>query len=159
MSHHLSAAGQPAGHVSAPGASDAGAPDPARARRGVLAYLGTVVVLSGAVQAIIYVSRDWGFITLLMWTPALASVLVRFVRNEGFADVSFAFGGRRTWVAIGLAFLLPFVVGFVGHGIAWGVGLAQFAPPEALPLFGDVSGAGGHCAFSSGPSSRSCSGS
>lgn len=147
MSHHLSAAGHPAGHVSAPGVSDAVAPDPASARRGVLAYLGAVVVLSGAVQAIIYFSRDWGFISLLMWTPALASVLVRLVRNEGFADVSFAFGGRRTWVAIGLSFLLPFVVGFVVYGIAWGAGLAQFAPPETLPLFGDLSGAGGAMRF------------
>jgi hypothetical protein len=45
----------------------------------VLAYLVAVVVLSGAVQAIIVGARDLDFIPLLMWMPALASVLVRLV--------------------------------------------------------------------------------
>src|SRR5947207_6694868 len=61
-----------------------------------------------------------------MWMPALASILVRLARREGFADVSFRFGGRRTWVAL----LLPYAVGLVAYGVAWATGLATFPPGD-----------------------------
>jgi membrane protease YdiL (CAAX protease family) len=112
----------------------------ASARRGVLAYLMLVVVLSGAVEATMIVTRQYALVMLLMWMPAVASILVRLVRREGFADVSFRFGGRRTAIALLLGLLLPFAVGVVAYGLAWSLGLASFAPPETLPLLGAVGG-------------------
>jgi len=122
----------------APAVADPGATTAADARRGVLAYLGLVVVLSGAVEATMVVTRQYALVMLLMWMPAVASILVRVLRREGFADVSFRFGGRRTWIVILLGLLLPFVVGLVAYGLAWSLGLASFAPPETLPLLGAV---------------------
>lgn len=108
----------------------------ASARRGVLAYLLLVAVLSGAVQAVIIGNGQLNLVLVLMWMPALASILVRLARREGFADVSFRFGGRRTWVALLLVILLPYAVGLVAYGLAWATGLATFAPPETVPLLG-----------------------
>jgi membrane protease YdiL (CAAX protease family) len=132
---------------SAPGRADPETADPsaadvASARRGVLAYLVLVVALSGVVEVAIFVTRQMALILVLMWMPALASILVRLVRREGFSDVSFRFGGRRTWAALLLALLLPFAVGLVAYGVAWGLGLATFAPPETVPLLGATPGLG-----------------
>ncbi len=126
----------------APDAADPRAPDVASARRGVLAYLVLVATLSGVLEVAIVVTRQTALILVLMWMPALASILVRLVRREGFADVSFRFGGRRTWLALLLALLLPFAVGLVAYGAAWSLGLATFAPPETVPLLGAVPGLG-----------------
>jgi uncharacterized protein len=112
----------------------------ASARRGVLAYLLLVVVLSGAVQAVIIGAGQLDLVLLLMWTPGLASIVVRLARREGFADVSFRFGGRRTWAALLLVVLLPYAVGLVAYGVAWATGLATFAPPETAPLLGALPG-------------------
>jgi uncharacterized protein len=108
----------------------------ASARRGVLAFLLVVAVLSGAVQAVIIGAGQLDLVMLLMWMPGLASILMRLARREGFADVSFRFGGRPTWVALLLVLLLPYVVGLVAYGLAWATGLATFAPPETVPLLG-----------------------
>jgi membrane protease YdiL (CAAX protease family) len=105
----------------------------AGARWGVLVYLAIVVLLSGALEGALIATRQKGLILGLMWTPALACALVRLVRREGFADVSFRFGGRRTWLALLLAVLLPFGVGLVAYVPAWLSGLATFAPPERVP--------------------------
>jgi CAAX protease family protein len=114
----------------------------ASARRGVLAYLVLVIALSAVIEGAIIVTHEMPLIALLMFMPALASVVVRLARGEGFADVSFRFGGRRTWVAILLALLLPFAVGFVAYGLAWNAGLATFAPPGTLRLLGAAPGLG-----------------
>jgi uncharacterized protein len=63
-----------------------------------------------------------------MFAPAVASVVARLVLREGFADVSFRFGGRRTWNYIGLALVLPIPIGLIAYGIAWTTDLAQFDP-------------------------------
>ncbi len=105
----------------------------------MLAYL-LVVVLSGAVQAVVIGNGQLDLVLVLMWMPALASVLVRLARREGFADVSFRFGGRRTWVAILLVVLLPYAVGLVAYGLAWASGVAVFAPPEPVPFLGALPG-------------------
>jgi uncharacterized protein len=68
-------------------------------------------------------------------------VLTRLVLREGFADVSFRFGGGRTWKYIGLALVLPIVTGLVAYGIAWTTGLARFDPQPAglaAQLVGDA---------------------
>src|SRR4051794_35428440 len=55
--------------------------DVASARRGVLAYLLLVAVLSGAVQAVIIGGGQLDLVLLLMWMPGLASILVRLARR------------------------------------------------------------------------------
>jgi uncharacterized protein len=85
-------------------------------------------------EGIIYSTGHLGYWLLpLMWTPAAASVVARLVLREGFADVSFRFGGRRTFKMILLALVFPIIIGLVAYGIAWATGLAQFDPqPKGL---------------------------
>jgi uncharacterized protein len=98
-----------------------------QARRGLTIYLTVVVVLTALFDVLVVtVSPSWIF--ALMWSPAAASVVARLVLREGFADVSFRFGGRRTLKAILLAVVFPIVIGLVAYGIAWATGLAQFDP-------------------------------
>jgi membrane protease YdiL (CAAX protease family) len=98
------------------------------ARRGLVIYFAAIIVLSGAVEAyIVFNPATVGTMILpLMLTPALASVIARLVLREGFSDVSFRFGGRRTlrWYAIGLG--MPLVVGAVAYGAGWLTGLVGF---------------------------------
>jgi uncharacterized protein len=99
------------------------------ARRGLMVYLVVVLVLSTAVEAAIIVTQQFASLVLvLMWMPALASLAVRLARREGFADVSFRFGGRRTLCGLVAALLLPLAVGLVAYGTAWLTGLVTFAP-------------------------------
>ena len=70
-----------------------------------------------------------------MFAPAAASVVARLVLREGFADVSFRFGGRRTWKMILLALAFPIIVGLVAYGVAWATGLARFDPQSEAGLF------------------------
>ena len=65
----------------------------------------------------------------LMFSPALASIITRLVRGEGFADVSFRLHGHRMKSAFQLAFALPLVVGSTAYGFAYLTGLAKFDPP------------------------------
>ena len=100
-----------------------------QARRGLSIYFAVVVVLSTAIEGFIIANpRLDGLIAGLMLVPALASVVARLALKEGFADVSFRFGGRRGWSAIGFALVFPVVVGLIAYGIAWTTGLARFDP-------------------------------
>ena len=99
-----------------------------RARRGLAIYFAVLLPLTAAFEAIIIMRGDLWVIPALMWTPAAASVVARLVLREGFADVSFRLGGRRGWMAIGLALIFPIVIGVVAYGIAWTSGLAGFSP-------------------------------
>ena len=108
----------------------AGADRVDRARRGLLAYLAVVVVLSAIIDAIIIATRQFEpLVSLLMFVPAVASIGVRLARHEGFADVSFRFGGRPTLRWLLLALLLPWLVGVLAYGTAWLTGLATFVLP------------------------------
>jgi membrane protease YdiL (CAAX protease family) len=75
---------------------------------------------------VIAFSPSW--IMARMFAPAAASVVARLVLREGFADVSFRFGGRQTLKAILLAVVFPIVIGLVAYGVAWATGLARFDP-------------------------------
>jgi uncharacterized protein len=98
-----------------------------QARRGLAIYLGVVIVLTALFDVLIITfSPLW--IQGRMFAPAVASVVARLVLREGFADVSFRFGGRRTWKMILLAVVFPIIVGLVAYGIAWATGLAPFDP-------------------------------
>ena len=113
-----------------------------QARRGLAVYFAIVVPLTAVFQAIILSTGDFfPWFIPLMWSPAAASVVARLVLREGFADVSFRFGGGRTWKYIGLALVLPIIIGLVAYGIAWMSGLAQFDPKPAglvAQLVGDA---------------------
>jgi membrane protease YdiL (CAAX protease family) len=87
-----------------------------------------VVVFTAVFEAILIISGNMSWIWALMWSPAAASVVARLALREGFADVSFRFGGRRTLKGILLALVFPIVIGLVAYGIAWATGLAQFDP-------------------------------
>jgi hypothetical protein len=114
------------------------APQIQQARRGLLVFVSLLVPLSllgywwwwyvnKAIELPFVASAP------LMWSPALASLITRVVLREGFADVSFRSGGRRSLRAILLAFAVPLVVGSLAYGSAYLTGLAQLAPP-ALPF-------------------------
>jgi uncharacterized protein len=104
--------------------------------------LASVVVLSGSIEAYWIMNPEMGILVFpLMWSPAIASVSARLVLREGFADVSFRFGGRRNlpWIALGL--IVPVVVGTPAYGTAWLTGLVGFhSQPAGLVarLVGDI---------------------
>ena len=129
-----------ASSMNAPTSSLADADTQRQARRGLAIYLGVVVVLSALFDVLaIAFSPSW--ISALMFAPAAASVVARLVLREGFADVSFRFGGRRTWKYIGLAVIFPIIVGLVAYGIAWVTGLARFDPQPPAGLEATLVGA------------------
>jgi membrane protease YdiL (CAAX protease family) len=99
-----------------------------QARRGLTIYLAVVVVISALFEGITISTGVLVWLVPVMWTPAAASVVARLVLREGFADVSFRFGGRRTFKMILLALVFPIIIGLVAYGIAWATGLAQFDP-------------------------------
>ena len=106
------------------------------ARRGLAIYFAIVVVLSAAIEGFIILNPSMdGLIAVLMLVPTIASVVARLSLREGFSDVSFRFGGRRGFGAIGLALVFPVAVGFVAYGIAWTTGLAGF---DARPSVGMI---------------------
>ncbi len=118
----------------------------ALARRGLAIYFSLVVIGSAFFEWRILRTGDpigahIGLVFALMWTPAIASFVSRFVLREGFSDVSFRWGGRAGTHACRVAWTFPLVVGFLAYGIAWIAGLAEFraAPflarlPGTLPV-------------------------
>src|SRR4051812_50071166 len=115
----------------APAAAEPSAAPAASARRGVLAYLLLVVVLTAVVDAVIFATAERALILVLMWMPAVASILVRLVRREGFAGVSFHFGGRPPLGGLPPAPLPPFAHGPGAHRAAWGTWPGPLRPPRA----------------------------
>jgi len=102
-------------------------------------YLAVVVVLTALFDVLVITfSPLW--ILGRMFAPAAASVVARLVLREGFADVSFRFGGRRTWKMILLALVFPIIIGLVAYGVAWATGLAQFDPQPSAGLFAQLAG-------------------
>jgi hypothetical protein len=64
-----------------PEAAAVSPPDVRRAaRRGLVVFLGLVVVLSGTIEAIWIMNPTMGILVIpLMWSPAVASVIVRLL--------------------------------------------------------------------------------
>lgn len=98
-----------------------------KARRGLLFFFALLIPLSAAVDGLILVTRNLSlWVWLLMWMPALSSIIARLCLREGFADVSFRLGGRSGLYALLRAWLVPLVIGLVAYGVAWVAGLATF---------------------------------
>src|ERR687885_811053 len=87
-----------------------------QARRGLAIYLAVVVVLT-ALFDVLVITFNPLWILGRMFAPAAASVVARLVLREGFADVSFRFGGRRTWKTILLAVVFSIIIGVVTYGL------------------------------------------
>ena len=106
------------------------------ARRGLAIYFAIVVVLSAAIEGFVIGNPSMdGLIAVLMFVPAIASVVARLALRESFSDVSFRFGGRRGLGAVGIALVFPIAVGLVAYGIAWTTGLAGFdARPSSVMM-------------------------
>jgi uncharacterized protein len=98
------------------------------ARRGLAMFLAAVVLITGIFDVVMIVTLNPLWILPRMFAPAAASVVARLVLREGFADVSFRFGGRLAWKYIGLALVFPLIIGLVAYGTAWVAGIAQFDP-------------------------------
>lgn len=110
-----------------------------QARRGLSVYFAVLIAVSAALEGWIIAHGGLGgpyrwLVFLLMYTPALASIVARLSGREGFADVSFRWGGATGTRASLAAWLLPVVVGFVAYGAAWGFGLVDFTPPTTGQL-------------------------
>jgi membrane protease YdiL (CAAX protease family) len=103
------------------------------ARRGLVVYLVILVVGSAILETAIVragepINNVQRLIFALMYVPAVASVISRFVLREGFADVSFEMG-NTSWRLIIVAWTFPMIVGAIAYGVAWATGLAGFEPP------------------------------
>ena len=118
-------------------------PDPttqsiAKARQGLAIYFPVLIIGSGVVEWLIVrggrMSQDHpNLMLLLMWMPALSSVVARLALREGIRDVSFRFGGKTGLRSIAFAILMPLVVGTVAYGIAWTTGLVGFSAITPSP--------------------------
>jgi membrane protease YdiL (CAAX protease family) len=111
------------------------------ARRGLRIYFIVLIALSATFEGWMIahggLGGRYGVLVLpLMYTPLISSFVARFVGREGFADVSFRWGGITGTRAALSAWLLPLVVGFAAYGIAWSTGLAHFAVPETTRFAG-----------------------
>lgn len=112
--------------------------DVRRARRGLLVFFAVLIPLSGFIEALIlrrmvFLSRGV-LVLLLMWIPALASVIARLATREGFSDLSFRASNRRVARALFIAAAFPLLVGALAYGIAWSTGLAAFEAPLEDPV-------------------------
>jgi membrane protease YdiL (CAAX protease family) len=111
-----------------------------QARRGLTLFFAVLVPFSVVLYglAIQNPSPLWFF--LLMWTPAVASLVARLALREGIADVSFRLSGRRGATAMAIALVFPAIVGGAAYGFAWVTGLANFVVPPAHPLITMLTG-------------------
>jgi membrane protease YdiL (CAAX protease family) len=94
-----------------------------------LLFFSLVTVFNLIFVAVVARTGDTRWFLALMWSVALASVICRLVLREGFGDVSFRFGGRRTLGIILAAVAYPAVIGLVAYGTAWATGLAGYTSP------------------------------
>jgi membrane protease YdiL (CAAX protease family) len=62
---------------------------------------------------------------VLTWAPGLSAIIVRLITERSLKGIGFA-PGKPKWLLIALA--LPFAYALAPYLIAWGAGLAAFAP-------------------------------
>ena len=119
--------------------SDLSAASVAKARQGLAIYFTVLIIGSGIVQWLIVrgggsmVLNHPRLMFLLMWMPAISSVVARLALREGIRDVSFRLGGAVGLQSIGKAVLMPLLVGTVAYGLAWATGLVGFSAITPSP--------------------------
>ena len=113
-----------------------------QARRGLLVYFALLILLSIVCYVFASTTRNVLWISVLMFMPAVSSIIARLALREGVADVSFRLGGRRGLKALLVALLLPTGIGLLAYGTGWITALTPFtAPPlgifrQLLPVHG-----------------------
>jgi uncharacterized protein len=110
----------------------------AQARQGLAIYFPALILTSGIVEWLIVRNGDAmqihpNLVLLLMWTPALSSAVARLALREGIRDISFRFGGKIGLRSMGIAVLMPLIVGTLAYGIAWSIGLVGFSAITPSP--------------------------
>jgi membrane protease YdiL (CAAX protease family) len=118
---------------------DSTAPSAPQARHGLTIFFPVLILTSGTVEWLIVRSGDSlmnhpTLVFVLMWMPALSSAVARLALREGIRDVSFRFGGKVGLRSIGIALLVPLVVGTIAYGLAWVTGLVGFSAVTPLPV-------------------------
>ena len=109
-----------------------------KARRGLAIYFAVLIPTSGIFEWLITrqgsaLQDQQKFVLMLMWMPALASVVARLSLREGIRDVSFRFGGKVGLRSIGFGVLFPLIVAAVAYGGAWATGLVGFSAITPSP--------------------------
>jgi membrane protease YdiL (CAAX protease family) len=109
--------------------------DSTRARRQALRYIALVLAISFALEA--YMIRSAGGLRafggygpfVLMWVPAILSLVVRLVGREGFRDAGWRLRPVRylLW-----GYLIPAGCGLLTYGLAWAFGVVSFDPPAKV---------------------------
>jgi membrane protease YdiL (CAAX protease family) len=105
-----------------------------QARRGLAIYFAVLIPVSGIIEtAVLHLGGNIGhygwLIFLLMWTPAISSIVARLSLREGFGDVSFRLGGPNALPTMIAAVVFPLVVGTIAYGTGWVAGLVGYQSP------------------------------
>jgi membrane protease YdiL (CAAX protease family) len=102
-----------------------------RSRQALVLFLALVLLFSLPLEILNIINDDALSMFLLMWTPGVCAIGLRFIRKEGFADVSFHLRDKRIVRAIVIAALTPLVIGLIAYGLAWGLKLTPLLPYNA----------------------------
>ncbi len=118
--------------------SDTTIPSVAKARLGLAIYFPILIITTGIVDWLIVrggdpIQNHLNLVFLLMWMPAFSSAVARLALREGIRDVSFRFGGKIGLRSMGIAVMVPLLVGTVAYGIAWTMGLVGFSAITPSP--------------------------
>jgi uncharacterized protein len=105
-----------------------------RARRALAVFFVVLIVATVPLELdIVQNGLDMGRFLPLVFVPALASIVARFVMREGFRDISFRIDARsRRGMVHGV--LYPLAVGVPAYSIAFVMNVVAFAPPSSHPL-------------------------
>jgi len=108
------------------------------ARKSLAVFFGLLVPLTTLARVLVVKNgMTLPLVAYAMWTPAIASVLTRLIRREGFQDVSFRFRTPGMKWSVLVACLYPFVLCSLAYGGAWMTGLADFSwtlPQSVRPV-------------------------
>lgn len=105
-----------------------------QAKRGLTIYVLVLVAISVPLYAALIaraqpVYEQTGLIAILMWSPAVATLVSRLALREGLRGTGLATLGRPSLGPVATALAFPIVIGAASYGAAWGFGLASFAAP------------------------------
>jgi len=101
-------------------------------------YLSIVVVGSAGIEGSMFldgrpITQQPGAVMLLMWLPALSSLVARLTLREGFADISLRLCPRDCLLsAWAVAWLYPVAVGLLAYGAAFALGLIEARVPGSI---------------------------
>ena len=98
-------------------------------RKGLLNQVIVFFVITSAITAVIFVwmfhgaKNSMAAVFLMMWTPGIAAVLTSAIFKERIGSYGWK-PGKALFLVCG--YLLPIVVSFVGYGLVWLSGGAEF---------------------------------